>query len=188
MGSPRPVEVQMVASAGKHPTDPWVEIGRVRRPHGLGGALLIALYGDDPSNLRAVEEVYLEGRDGGACMKVTSIGSGAADRIRVELEGVEGREGAERWKGAKVCIRESQIQPLPEGEFYWREVLGLECHYPDGRPLGTLKEIWTTGSNDVLVLESDGEQLLIPALRGVIQRLDREHGRLILNPPPVEEA
>ena len=42
----------------------WVELGRVLRPHGLDGGLLVALHGDDPSNLLSAETIALRSSPG----------------------------------------------------------------------------------------------------------------------------
>jgi 16S rRNA processing protein RimM len=168
--------------------DAWVELGRVVRPHGLEGKLLVHLHGDDADNLTSAEVVALFGKLGRAAFRpqcVEQMGQlkdGRA-RVRLSLGGLASREAAETWTGARVGIPEGALQPLPEGEFYWRELLGLRCRVQSGAALGVVEEIWPTRSNDVLVVRDGTTQLLIPALRGVVARVDREAGELWINPP-----
>ena len=106
-------------------------------------------------------------------------------RVRLWLAGLDSRERAELWRGAALSIPETALQPLPQGEFYWRELLGLRCCRMDGEPLGVVEEIWPTGSNDVLVIR-DGDRLhLVPALRSVLVRVDRAAGEMRVDWPAV---
>ena len=173
----------------------WVEIGRVVRPHSLKGALLVQLHGDDPGNLSGAESVVLSGKSGETELRLrrsapAGHASGGGVRIRIWLDGLESRDAAEAWIGARLSIAEGDLRTLPDGEYYWRELLGLRCRLPGGDELGVLEEIWPTGSHDVLVIRGPEQQHLVPALRGVLVRLDRERGELWIDPPEglVDEA
>ena len=159
-----------------------VELGRIRRPHGLDGGLVVALHGDDPANLVGASQVVLAGGPGDIPFGVRRV-EVVGRRARLWLDGVSDRAGAERWTGAAVCIPETALAPLPEGEFYWRDLIGARCRLPGGESLGTVREIWPTGSNDVLVIESAGETVLVPATEEVLVRLDRDAGELWIDPP-----
>lgn len=170
------------------PADAAVELGRVARPHGLDGCLLVVLHGEDPTNLVRAAEVTLDGGPGRLPFRVRRAEPAGQlrdrrARVRLWLEGIAVRERAEVWAGARVCIPESALPPLPEGEFYWRDLLGLVCRLPDGRALGVVEEIWPTGSNDVLVLREGARTLLVPALEEVLVRVDRDARTLWIDPP-----
>lgn len=168
--------------------DALVELGRVARPHGTDGALLVALHGDDPQNLLNARELFLDGAPGVVPMlldRAEDAGPGrdGRARVRVWLAGLPDRERAELWKGARVCVPELALAELPDGEFYWRDILGAVCRLPDGARLGTLEEIWPTASHDVLVVRDGRRTVLLPATDGVIVRLDREARELWIDPP-----
>jgi 16S rRNA processing protein RimM len=175
-----------IAAAEGHAARTWVELGSVLRPHGLDGALLVALHSDDPTNLLAVSELRLRGQGGTIPFRVlraeaAGVGKGGRARVRLWLAGLT-RDRAELFAGAELLIRESELAALPEGEFYWRELIGLRALAADGTELGRVRELVATGGQDVLVIEREGKDLLLPA--GVIQRLDRERGELWLDPSP----
>jgi len=167
----------------------WVEIGRVGRPHGVEGGLLVLLHSDDPANLLSASQIRLEGPSGAIAFKrirAESVGHQRDGRAKahVWVAGLRSRDRAEIWSGASVAILETELQPLPTGEFYWRDILGLEVRGPEGERLGRVEEIWPTGSNDILVVRGRGRQYLIPALRQVLARVDLEAGELWIQPFP----
>jgi 16S rRNA processing protein RimM len=156
----------------------WVEIGRVLRPHGVRGALNVALYGDDPANLLGAPKVRLvlgaRSRDfalEGADMSVASRDTGA--RLRVRLVGLGDRDAAREWTGAQLAIPESALRPLPAGEFYWRELLGARVRDVSGAELGSVDEIWPTREHDVLLLREGSVVRMLAVREGTIVELDR---------------
>jgi 16S rRNA processing protein RimM len=168
----------------------WVELGRVLRPHGLDGGLLISLHSDDPQNLLSAPTIALRAAPGTIPFRVESAESvgaapGGRSRLRLFLEGIDSRERAVVWMDAAVLVPPAALRALPEGEFYWRELIGLEALSADGTALGRVAEILATGAADVLVLRRSGRpDLLLPVLDGLIVRLDREKRELTLDPAP----
>ncbi len=164
-----------------------VELGRVLRPHGFDGTLLVELHGDDPANLLRAEVVTLTGEPGTIPFQLRrchALGSSRGHaRVRIELSGLDSRERAQAWSGARLSIPEHALQPLPEGEYYWRELLGLRCRLPDGEELGTVQEIWPGVESDVLVVRSGPRTWLVPVLGELLKRVDRDAGELWIDPP-----
>lgn len=164
------------------PAPELVELGRIKRPHGLDGGLLVALHSDDAANLHGASQLVLSGTPGDVPFGVRRIEVNGRS-ARIWLDGMIDRTSAERWAGAAVCIPEAALPALPDGEFYWREIIGTRCRLPDGQTLGTVREIWPTGSNDVLVVEGASGTVLVPATEEVLVRLDRAAGELWIDPP-----
>ncbi len=168
----------------------WVELGRVLRPHGLDGALLVALHSDAPDNLLAAGTVALRATPGTIPFRVeradfAGMGPGGRARVRLWLVGLDSRERAERFAGAALLVPPEALPTLPAGEFYWRDLIGLEARARDGARLGRVAELVATGAADVLVLRREGRtDLLLPVVEGLIRSLDRERGELWLDPAP----
>jgi 16S rRNA processing protein RimM len=167
----------------------WVELGRVLRPHGLDGGLLVSLHSEDPSNLLDSPTVALRAAPGTIPFRVESsspagAAPGGRHRVRLQLAGIDSRDRAVVWMDAAVLVPPGNIQPLPVGEFYWRDLIGLEARSADGASLGRIDEIVATGGADVLVIRREGRRdLLLPVVSDWILRLERERGELWLDPP-----
>jgi 16S rRNA processing protein RimM len=63
------------------------------------------------------------------------------------------------------------LEDLTEGEYYWRDIIGLDVYTQDGKRLGRIESVFPTGSNDVYVCKGERE-ILIPAIADVIQGID----------------
>ena len=167
----------------------WVEIGWLLRPKGREGGLLVELHGEDLKNLLEATEVRLEGAPGEIPFRIREAQAASPSRAGharalLRLSGLGSREQAEAWQGARISLPEASIQPLPEGEFYWREIIGLRARLADGSELGRVEEIWSTRASDVLVVCKGARRNLVPALRELLVRVDLEAGEIWLDPPP----
>ena len=92
----------------------------------------------------------------------------------LRLAGIEDRNAAEKLRGLRLYVDESEIEPLPEGSWYWFQLLGLTVT-EKGRTLGEIAEILPYTANDVYVVQRQNKKdLLIPALKDVVKQVDLE--------------
>ncbi len=59
---------------------------------------------------------------------------------------------------------------LPEGEFYWNDLIGLEVINQDGLVFGKVKNLLETGANDCIIVEPslnsyDNQERILPYLQ-----------------------
>ena len=162
----------------------WVEIGRVERALGLDGSMLVSVSGEE-SQLLSASEATLRGGPGTVPFRVlrARVRPGDPPRIELRLAGITTRELAADWAGASVAIQRSALAALPEGEHYAAELVGLEVRSLAGRSLGRVKEIWTSPAHDLLVVETGGEPVLVPAVPPILQRVDVALGEVWIDPP-----
>ncbi len=161
-----------------------VVLGRVAGAHALRGEVRVQFFGDEPSNLLQVPEIWLgrDRRDANArCFEVLSAGFGRAGEVRLALHGVDDRDRAAALRGLFVLADAAGLAPLPDGEFYWHELIGCEVVGRDGSEIGTVREIWDAGAHDVLVVEGEeGQRYLLSTARELMPEVDLEAGRIVV--------
>jgi len=91
--------------------------------------------------------------------------------VFLKLAGVDDVAAAEKLRGALVKIPPEKALPLEEGEYYIRDLIGLEVATAGGEALGVLTDVLRTGANDVYVV---GGKLMIPAVRECVLNVDTE--------------
>ena len=99
------------------------------------------------------------------------------------IAGVDDRTLAESYRGLELAVPASVLPPLQEGDYYWRDLQGLQVwcqHGGDRVLLGVVGYLIETGANDVLVVKAcegsiDTQERLIPYLPGdSVKRIDLE--------------
>jgi 16S rRNA processing protein RimM len=140
---------------------------------------------DFPDRLERLTDVVLRSVDGDCAAKV----EGVWPRGRVYLfkfAGVGSPEAAARLKGAYLTVAMADAVPLPPGRYYVHEIVGLRVEDTEGAELGVVEQVLHTGANDVWVVRRpDGGQLLVPALKAVVQDVDRK--AQVMTVRPLEE-
>ncbi|HLO32454.1 MAG TPA: ribosome maturation factor RimM [Anaerolineales bacterium] len=148
----------------------YLVVGFLRRAHGVHGEMIMDLHTDFPERLRSGKKLFV----GEAHQPMTLAGTRPhAKGILVKFKGIETPEDTAQFRNQWVSVRASEVPPLPEGQLYQHELFGFQVVDEDGHPLGELVEIIETGANDVYVVrDSNGRELLLPAIPSVILELD----------------
>jgi 16S rRNA processing protein RimM len=71
-------------------------------------------------------------------------------------------------------------EKLPEGEYYWRDIIGLDVYDEDDKYIGKIESVFPTGSNDVYVCKGEEREILLPAIADVIRKIDVNHRVMIV--------
>lgn len=159
----------------------FLVVGKLHRPHGIRGEIVFEVITDFPERIRARKTVYV-GPDHEP-LQIAGVRNHGVDLI-VRFTGIDDPESAAKLRNQMVYVKSDSLPKLPEGEFYFHEIIGLSVVDAQGKALGRLEEILETGANDVyLVRAESGEELLFPAIDGVILEINVEQGIIRVNPP-----
>ncbi len=90
-------------------------------------------------------------------------------------------EKAKALNGWFLKVPAEEAVSLPEGTYYWFELMGMEVVTESGEKLGSIVDIFETGSNDVYVVKRGRKEVYVPATREVIKQVDRKEKRMIIH-------
>ena len=158
----------------------FIEIGRIVRSHGVGGRVKIRSYLERPEVLQDLSEL-LVGREVSEArwFPVAAIRTGKGF-FTLKLGGIDDRDAAAGICGSSVWMPVERMQKLPEGEYYWNEIVGLQVVTEEGRDLGRIEAVFPTGSNDVYVCREGKREILLPAIEEVVRTIDRDRGVMVV--------
>jgi len=170
------------ATGSSKPDEPvFLVVGKLRRPHGLNGEILLEIMTDFPERLTRGKEIYVG--DSHVSMRIQKVREHETGLL-ITLLGVSDRESAARYTNQLVFVKASQLPSLGEGQYYHHELLGMLVNDESGNYLGKVREIIETGANDVLVLENgDGKETLLPAIEQVILSVNVESQLIVVKLP-----
>lgn len=101
------------------------------------------------------------------------------------LDNISDRDTAELFTGWEILIRKSQLPKPAEGEFYWSDLVGLSVETEAGINLGIVDHLIETGANDVLVVNDDKTERLIPfLLEQTVKKVDLDNKLMIVDWDP----
>ena len=159
----------------------FLAVGRVVRPHGVRGELLLEVLTEFPQHLAEAEVVYVGEAAAPHALRRVRMQRGK-QQVIIQLADCLDRNAAETYRGQLIQIKAEQAAPLPPGRYYHHQILGLEVVTDAGEALGQVTEILETGANDVYVVTGPaGEEVLLPALKSVILQIDVEARRMTVH-------
>lgn len=172
----------------KRDTDELINIGKIGSSVGLRGEVRVTLYAPDSDNLKEGKVLLLKhaGKTAGSSRpsgpdktlreieaKCTGVRL-QKDKPVIRLEGITDRTMADELRGMEVYIREDQLEELPEGQHYVRDIIGYQVtDLASGREVGVLRDVIQNTAQSILDVESaDGKQVLIPAVDAFLKCID----------------
>jgi len=151
-------------------------LGRITKPHGLRGEVRAWLAVDADDTLAAIQTLEVDGTP----YRLTSVRVVKNSYI-LGLAGISSRDAAQGLAGREIYVDPAQLPPLPEGEFYQFQVIGLAVYLAESAAyVGEVKEILATPAHDVYVIQGRGQEYLVPAVASAVLSIEPEQGRMIV--------
>jgi 16S rRNA processing protein RimM len=161
-----------------------IRVGRIAGAHGLSGALRMRPDNPDSEAFADTARLTLELGSERREYDLLGVSRAGGGMIRLILDGLSNADQADALKGAIVMIAASELPAPAPGEFYYYQAVGCEVVLTDGRRIGLVEEVLSTGANDVLVVRDGGKEILIPVIADVVKAMDLDARRIVVEPVP----
>jgi 16S rRNA processing protein RimM len=174
MGNP-PTSERFAGSPGNG--EPlFLVIGKLRRPHGVHGEILMDIITDFPERIKAGTRVFVGPQHE---EQIIRSARGNAGTLLVAFEAFNNLEEVGVLRNQYMYVRAEDRPPLPPGEYYHHQLIGLPVLTDEGQVLGVLSEILENAANDVYVVRpKQGADILLPAIDSVILDIDLQQGEM----------
>lgn len=147
--------------------------------HGVHGEVKAIHYTDGEIFFKKVKTVYKE--DSTPIKIISSRFQKGA--VLLKLEGIDTMEKAEALKFTKLYAKEEDLPPLPDGEFYFFQLIGLNGTLPDGSVFGTVTDVIENNAANLLEFtKSDGKKVLIPNIEVFVKDVDLKSKTIHITP------
>lgn len=165
----------------------YLLIGEITKPQGVHGELKLRPTTCDPDRFDGLKTAYL--KEGNNYRPVSiSVRRTGDDAIFFRMEGVETRNDAEEMRGKFLYIDRAHAVELDEDTTFICDLIGLKGVLTDGSDIGTLTDVMQPGGNDVYVFQKKGSEVLVPALKSVVEKVDVAGGTILLNAARMAEV
>jgi 16S rRNA processing protein RimM len=149
-----------------------LNVGRLLGSHGVRGEIKVNSLTEQKENLLDFPNWVL-GPEGGPYKSYTLVsGRSNAKGLIVRLGGVEDREAAQAMSGTDIWVSRSQLPQLDDDHYYWNDLIGLMVVTESGEEIGKIQHLFETGANDVISVDYQGEERLIPFTEEVVLSVD----------------
>lgn len=161
-----------------HGEPEFLVVGKLGKPHGIHGEIVMDVYSDFPERLQQGVVVFV----GSKYIPLQIVKRRPHTRgLLLCFDGYQTREDVAKLRNQLVHVRTADRPQLDAGEYYHHELLGLQMIDEENRILGTVERILETGANDVYVVKDEtGAELLIPAIESVISKIDLDNNQIFI--------
>ncbi len=157
-----------------------IEVGKIVTAVGIKGEVKLYSFGDDPEKFLNYKTLSVAGYGELDIEKVRKHGNAAV----IKLKGIDDRSSAEKLRGRAAYVEEADLRELPEGEYYIKDMIGLDVFDVDtGENVGTLAEVLQSGPQDIyrISIAESGKDALVPAVSEFIKNIDIEKGIIAIS-------
>lgn len=160
---------------------PNLEIGQIVNTFGIKGMVKVKPFTDDIRRFDELKTVYVEKNNNQTEYEIEEV-KYHKDMVLIKFKGIDKVEQAEMLRNSYLTVSRDSVEKLEEGRYYIVDLLGLEVYTDEQVLLGTLEDIFNTGSNDIYVVkDKQGKQILLPAIQDVIKQIDIENKKIIVH-------
>lgn len=159
----------------------YLEIGQIVNTTGLKGMLKVKPLTDDITRFEDLETVYIEKAKELIEFKIQEV-KYSKNMVLLKLEGINDINEAEKYKNFYIKINRKDAVELEEDSYFIVDIIGSEVYTDGNELLGKVVDVFPTGSNDVYTVKnSDGREILLPAIEEVIKDIDIKNKKIVVH-------
>jgi 16S rRNA processing protein RimM len=163
-------------SEAQQPPDARILLGRLHGAFGVRGELKLESFTEPLAAILRYQPWILRDAQGREGALEGARGRETAKGLVATFPGVEDRDAAEALRGGEIWVPRSVLPAPQPGEYYWVDLEGLRVINTEGVVLGTVSHLFSTGANDVLVVQGERERM-VPFLQpDYVVSVDFENG------------
>ena len=168
------------ATAKVHDPDRIVPVAKISAPHGVKGWIKLRTTDASPDVLEGTDRWYLGKKENG-CWKMAKVleAKMGGNKMLALVEGCDDRDKAEKLRGLYVGIRRGEFPELPDGVYYWYDLIGLDVIDGNGSLFGKVVALNSLPNDDILEVKGDAKTYLIPFRKPYLVKVELEAGRIV---------
>lgn len=158
-------------------------IGKFGAPFSVRGWIKLHSYTDPITNFLNYSTLYVERHNNWQPLKIVE-GKVHGEFLVVKIAGFDDRDEVRQFTNCVVGVDRELLAELPENEFYWEDLLGLDVENLDGIKFGKITQMLATGSNDIMQVETKDKRRMIPYTSDAVKKVDLNAKKVIVDWDP----
>ncbi|HEY4612122.1 MAG TPA: ribosome maturation factor RimM [Bacteroidota bacterium] len=158
-----------------------IAIGQIAKSNGVRGAVGVRLLTDDAKRFAKLKAVWVGRAED--TLKRFAVESVRVQRsgVVLKLQQVDDRTAADELREQFVFVEESDAVVPKKGSYFIHDIIGMDVETEEGEAVGVVKDVWRLPANDVWVVQRNGKETLVPAVKEFIRRVDAEQRKIVIH-------
>ncbi|MEZ4903754.1 MAG: ribosome maturation factor RimM [Spirosomataceae bacterium] len=159
------------------------QLGHITKTHGTRGEVTIFLDVDYPEDYDELESVFVEIKGQLIPYFVQTINIQKGNKAIVKFEDVDSIEAATPLINCALFLPENNLDDLDESQFYYHEIIGFKIVDEKIGELGTVSTVYSMSTQDLIAMNYQGQEVLIPVNDTIVPSIDRQQSILYVRLP-----
>ena len=155
-------------------------MGKLLKPRGLKGELRLYVFNELDSALKAEIEVWVKFENGQYANHLIESLAIYGEKSWIKFSGIDRREDAHKLSGLNFSISRSGFAPLNGKEFYLIDIIGCNVLDENQNNIGLVVDIMSLPAQNLIVVEINGKEVLIPFVDAHVSLFDKKENILIV--------
>lgn len=163
--------------------DDCFQLGYIVKTHGTKGQVVAFFDVDYPEDYEDLESVFLEQKGRLVPFFIALMEPVQKGRFIIRFEDINTIEQAETLRNTAIYLPLDELPELEEDQFYFHEVIGYQVVDQNHGPLGTVKDFYDMPQQQLMAMEYQNQEMLVPVMDEIVLRADHEAKQLHVKLP-----
>ncbi|MEG0962869.1 MAG: ribosome maturation factor RimM [Lachnospiraceae bacterium] len=150
-----------------------LQVGVIANTHGIRGEVKVFPTTDNVKRFEELKKIWLDTGKGMKELEITQV-KYFKNLAILKFKGIDNINEIEIYKGKGLFVTRKNAVKCEEDEYFIADLIGMQVITKDGVSLGVITDVLTTGANDVYVVDVHGKELLLPAIKECILKVDMD--------------
>lgn len=161
-----------------------LQVGAITSTHGIRGEVKVFPTTDDVNRFKKLKEVVLDTGKEQLTLQIEGV-KFFKQFVILKFKGIDNINDIEKYKGKSLFVTRENAVKLKKDEYFIADMIGSTVEDEEGKVLGTLIDVMQTGANDVYIVEDEnGKELLFPAIKQCVLKVDIEEKKILVHVMP----
>lgn len=160
--------------------DDLLRVGSIIKTHGIRGEVKVYPLTDDVNRFKSLKEVILEPDNDNITLEIEGV-KFQKNIVILKFKGYDNINDIEMHVKKGIYVTRDNAVELEEDEYFIADLIGLKVVTDDGKDFGVIKDVLQTGANDVYIIEHEGKEVLVPAIKQCILDVSISENRMTIH-------
>ena len=161
-----------------------LRVGVLANTHGIRGEVKVFPTTDDVKRFEKLKQIFIDTEKELIELQISSV-KYFKNMVILKFKNIDNINQIEKYKGRDLLITRENAVPLEEDEYFIYDIIGAKVIEENGNEIGDLKEVLTTGANDVYIVKTtEGKEVLLPVIKDCVKEVNVADKKVVVHLMP----
>jgi 16S rRNA processing protein RimM len=156
-------------------------VAKIRKSFGLNGEVAVEPFTHSVNRFKKLKRVFIGLNEENVVESSVSSVRTNKEMIILKIDLFKDRSDSDKFAGSFIYIDSKDVVKPPKGKFFFHDLIGLSIEDSKGNKYGVVKDIWEMPGNVQYIVDYNGKEVLLPAIKEIVKKIDIDSKKIIIN-------